>query len=164
MSSSNAVKPPDGLTIRRFRRETSPEDFERALRLRLEVFVEEQAVPLEDEQDEVEDEAWHWLLFAETTGEVLATGRLVSYQEGCQTRPVAKISRIAVKRSHRGRRLGEAMMLEILQTARQEGYAQAVLDSQTHALPFYEKLGFVAEGDVFEDCGIAVCQMRFILD
>ena len=35
-----------------------------------------------------------------------------------------------------------------------------VLDAQMHALAFYERLGYVAEGDVFMDAGIPHRHMR----
>lgn len=78
-------------------------------------------------------------------------------------RPVAKIGRIAVKRSMRGKRLGELVMREILATAMEQGYEQAILDAQVQALPFYEKLGFVAEGDEFLDANIPHYAMRYML-
>ena len=71
-------------------------------------------------------------------------------------RPIAKIGRIAVKKDYRGQHLGERIMREILDHIREEGYEQAILDSQTHALKFYEKLGFIAEGDEFEEAGIFI--------
>jgi predicted GNAT family N-acyltransferase len=152
-----------GLTIKRFRREDSPDDFELAIGLRTVVFVDEQSVPIEEEQDDYDDEAIHWLITDDATGEALATGRMVAYQEGCQMRPVAKIGRIAVSQARRGQKLGDWIMREILQTVREEGYEQAILDSQTQAISFYEKLGFVAEGEEFLDAGILHYRMRLVL-
>jgi ElaA protein len=37
---------------------------------------------------------------------------------------------------------------------RARGLARAKLGSQVHAIRFYEALGFVAEGPVFDDAGI----------
>jgi predicted GNAT family N-acyltransferase len=88
---------------------------------------------------------------------------MVAYQEGCQMRPVAKIGRIAVSQARRGQKLGDWIMREILQTVREEGYEQAILDSQTQAISFYEKLGFVAEGEEFLDAGILHYRMRLVL-
>jgi ElaA protein len=34
------------------------------------------------------------------------------------------------------------------------GLRRAKLGSQVHAVPFYERLGFVAEGPVYDDAGI----------
>jgi predicted GNAT family N-acyltransferase len=149
--------------IRQFNRQGSASDFERALALRIEVFVEEQAVPIEEEQDEADDEAMHWLILDSATLTALCTARMVPYQEGCQMRPVAKIGRVAVKKTMRGKQLGALIMGEILATVQREGYDQAILDAQVQVIPFYEKLGFVTEGEEFLDAGIRHYRMRSVL-
>jgi len=134
-------------------RQTRTED-ERAqcLQIRMEVFVDEQQVPAELELDEYDDCATHLLL---TENDVpLATARLVN-KHG-----IAKIGRVAVVKSARGRGLGLRLMEAVLEEARVQGFAKAMLDSQTYAIPFYEKLGFVAEGEEFDDAGIPHRLMR----
>ena len=42
----------------------------------------------------------------------------------------------------------------VLEDAAARGLARAKLSSQTHAIPFYEKLGFVAYGEEYPDAGI----------
>jgi predicted GNAT family N-acyltransferase len=149
--------------IKHFLKADAPEDFERALALRFSVFVDEQAVPIKEEQDAYDAVALHWLVSDSATSNAVATGRLISYQESCQTQPVAKIGRIAVIKSARGKGLGEFIMKNILQTAYEAGYEQAILDAQVQALPFYARLGFVAEGDEFIDAGIPHFRMRVAL-
>ena len=120
--------------------------------IRKTVFVEEQAVPLELEMDEYDDAATHFLL---RDGDApLATARLLD-KHG-----LAKIGRVAVLQEARGRGLGLLLMRAVLDEARRQGFAEAVLDSQTYAIPFYERLGFVAEGDEFDDAGIPHYLMR----
>lgn len=148
--------------LRQFTREQDPDAFSLAMALRTEVFVDEQNVPVEEEQDPYDDEARHWLLL-DGHGRPVATGRMVSYQEACQMRPVAKIGRIAVKKSCRGQKLGDRIMLAILAGCRAEGFDQAILDAQTPVIPFYEKLGFEVEGDEFMDAGIPHFRMRLVL-
>lgn len=150
---------PNKLTIRIFRKEDAPQDFERAAQIRTTVFVEEQGLPLEEELDEYDDEAIHWLIVAPGE-EPIATGRIISCQEGCQMRPVAKIGRIAIKKSMRGLKLGNLLMQEILRVAIEEGYDQAILDARTDVVPFYEKLGFITEGDEFMECNTPLYRMR----
>ena len=53
----------------------------------------------------------------------------------------AKIGRVAVLQEARGRGLGLLLMRAVLEGARRQGFAEAVLDSQTYAIPFYERLG-----------------------
>ncbi len=151
------------LMMRQFRQAEDPDAFRLAMALRMEVFVDEQRVPPEEELDDHDAEALHWLLLEEASGQPVAVGRMLPYQEGCQMRPVAKIGRIAVKKSHRGQKLGDRLMQAILNACRAEGFDQAILDAQTPVIPFYEKLGFVAEGDEFMDAGIPHYRMRLVL-
>jgi predicted GNAT family N-acyltransferase len=152
------------LIVRRFRRSENPEDFSLALGLRTQVFVDEQKVPPEREQDEYEDECLHWLMLEASTGNPVATGRMRAYQEGCQMRPVAKLERIAVNKNLRGRKLGERLMRDMLATIQANGYEQVILDAQTPVLGFYEQLGFVAEGDEFMDACIPHYRMRLAFE
>lgn len=151
-----------GLQMLRFRPEESPEVFVKAQALRQAVFVEEQGVPSELEWDEFDTEAIHWLFIQPDSGEPVATARLLSYQEACQTPPVAKIGRVAVSQSVRGQGLGQHLMREILAHAQAEGFQQAILDAQTRAVPFYERLGFVKEGFEFMEAGIPHYRMRLV--
>ena len=121
--------------------------------IRKAVFVEEQAVPLELELDEYDDQAAHFLL-RDAAGTALATARLLD-KHG-----LAKIGRVAVLKEARGQGLGLKLMQFVLSEAQQRGFAEAVLDSQTYAIPFYERLGFIAEGDEFDDAGIPHFLMR----
>lgn len=122
------------------------------LAIRMEVFVQEQQVPAELELDEYDDAATHLLL---TEGGVpLATARLVD-KHG-----VAKIGRVAVSKAARGRGFGLRVMQAVLEEARRQKFSEAMLDSQTYAIPFYEKLGFAAEGEEFDDAGIPHRLMR----
>jgi predicted GNAT family N-acyltransferase len=160
--STIPVNSSNDLEIRCFTRTSSPQDFERSIQLRRDVFVVEQNGPLEDEPDHYDEEAVHWILL-DPQDIVIATGRMVDYQEACQMPPVAKIGRIAVKKEFRGRQLGDRVMREILSYVQNAGYRHSILDAQTYALQFYEKLGFVAEGLEFDEGGIPHKRMRLIL-
>ena len=46
-------------------------------------------------------------------------------------------------------------MARAISDATHAGYRRAVLNSQVHAGPFYEKLEFKFKGDVFFEAGIA---------
>ena len=130
----------------------TPADRAACYAIRKTVFVEEQAVPLHLELDEYDDVAAHFLL--RDGDAALATARMLD-KHG-----LAKIGRVAVLREARGRGLGLVLMRAVLDEARRQGFREAVLDSQTYAIPFYERLGFVAEGDEFDDAGIPHYLMR----
>ncbi|MFO0010032.1 MAG: GNAT family N-acetyltransferase [Betaproteobacteria bacterium] len=118
--------------------------------IRYAVFVDEQKVPTEIELDDWDALSLHALAL-DAQGRVLGTGRLL---------PDGHIGRMAVLRSARGQGVGTALLRALLQAARARGDREVVLSAQTHAMPFYEKAGFIAEGDDYDDAGIPHRQMR----
>lgn len=132
---------------------TTEADREACFSLRKDVFVEEQNVPVELELDEYDATATHFLM-RDANGAPVATARLLN-KHG-----LAKIGRVAVLKAVRGQGLGLELMRAVLDEARRQGFREAVLDSQTYAILFYERLGFVAEGDEFDDAGIPHFLMR----
>ncbi len=116
------------------------------LAIRETVFVQEQNVPPEDEWDGIDDHCMHVL--AQDGQQPAATVRILPKGN------TGKIQRVAVMASHRGTGLGKDVMIAALKICQAKGFDQAVLDSQIYAIPFYEKLEFVAEGPEFDDAGI----------
>ena len=124
--------------------------------LRRAVFVDEQGVPPDEEWDDLDTDAVH-LLARDTQGKPLGTARL--WLDG----GVGHIGRVCVLGEARGTGLGAALMHAALDALRARGAVRAELGAQCHALAFYEKLGFVAEGPVYDDAGIAHRHMIRIL-
>ena len=122
----------------------------RAEPVRFAVFVAEQGVPAELEIDPFDQLALHALAVA-TDGAVLGTGRLL---------PDGHIGRMAVLREARGRGVGGALLRALIEAARARGDREVALSAQTHAIPFYERFGFVAEGGEYDDAGIPHRRMR----
>ena len=118
--------------------------------LRMEVFVVEQGVPAAEELDAHDVTALH-VLAREThnPANIVATARLIPHGESR-----AAIGRVAVRKEYRGRGVGALVMRFIEDAARQRGIAQVELGAQCYALPFYEKLGYIAEGEIYLDCAI----------
>jgi len=128
---------------------SAPDDeglLECAYAIRKEVFCEEQKVPEELELDEYDREAWHFLLLVD--GVPAAAARLLN-KGGA-----AKIGRVAVLERYRDRGLGKRIMELAMHAAKELRLDPMVLDAQVAVIPFYERLGFVAEGGVFDDAGI----------
>ena len=96
--------------------------------LRRTVFIEEQNVPEAEEMGDLDGDAVH-LLATDAEDRPVATARLLDKDD------IGKIGRVCDALAARGVR-------------------QVRLGSQTHAMGFYEKLGFVAEGPVYDDAGI----------
>ncbi|HET6369942.1 MAG TPA: GNAT family N-acetyltransferase [Nitrospiria bacterium] len=128
------------------------EDFFRLIRLREEVFVLEQKVPLEVELDDEDDRATH--LIAREGREVVGTARLVVKGTA------GKVGRMAVKREWRKKGVGERLMETLIPLARERGVSSLVLHAQTSAVPFYKKQGFRTEGEKFIEAGIQHIAMR----
>ena len=114
------------------------------------VFVEEQKVPAEIELDEFDPVSLHALAF-DRAGRLLGTGRLL---------PDGHIGRMAVLRQARGLGVGGALLTALMQAARARGDREVALSAQTHAIPFYERFGFVADGEEYDDAGIPHRRMR----
>lgn len=123
-----------------------------AFALRREVFVFEQNVPEELEHDEYDLTATHFV--AVLAGEVVGTLRLILADEH------AKIGRVAVHRHFRGRGIARALMLAAMEHAAGAGQPRLYLTAQTDKLGLYEKLGFTAFGEVFDDAGMPHRAMR----
>ena len=124
-----------------------------AFAIRREVFVVGQGVPLDDEFDTAENEAEHVL--ARNAGRAVGTLRCRPYGPSTW-----KIERVAVTPEARGRGVAGRMLDWLLVRLDGRGVAQTVLHAQLRARSLYERLGFVAEGDVFMEDGIAHQRMR----
>ncbi|GAA3306329.1 GNAT family N-acetyltransferase [Streptomyces cinereospinus] len=131
--------------------------------VRKEVFVAEQGVPEDVEYDAHDATALH-VLAVRADGVPLGTGRLL-YGPAAAARTggdpeVGSLGRLAVTRESRGLGVGGALVRAIEDAARVRGLAAVDLHAQTHALGFYERLGYVAYGPEFSDAGMAHRAMR----
>jgi predicted GNAT family N-acyltransferase len=143
------------------------DDLEACFTVRKEVFVVEQQVPQDLEYDEYDAGAVHVLAVGED-GMPLGTGRLLSgaaaaAKNGGDTE-VGSLGRLAVTRAARGLGVGAALVRAIEDAARARGLTAVDLHAQTHALGFYERLGYVAYGPEFQDAGLPHRAMRKMLD
>jgi predicted GNAT family N-acyltransferase len=114
------------------------------------VFVQEQRVPLELEWDSLDEACLH-VLAVDRGGAPIGTGRLLA--DGY-------IGRMAVLATWRRRGVGAALLTELTRMAIEEGYVEVMLNAQVHAMGFYARYGFAAEGEEFLDAGIAHVRMR----
>ncbi|WP_420808765.1 GNAT family N-acetyltransferase [Bacillus salacetis] len=123
-----------------------------AMLVRKEVFVGEQNVPLEEEIDEFENSSAHFVLYDER--EPVGAGRFrVKDGQG-------KVERICVLSSARGKGAGKLIMNFIEDHARSKDIPALILNAQTHAIPFYENLGYSVTSGEFLDAGIPHKSMK----
>ena len=124
-----------------------------AMKVRVEVFVEEQRIPLEMEQDPADPHCLHAVAY-NRLGQVVATGRLLPSEGG-----VARIGRMAVKRLLRGAGQGARVLDTLVQAARERGDAQVLLHAQRSAEGFSARAGFAPQGDGFDEAGLPHIEM-----
>jgi predicted GNAT family N-acyltransferase len=125
-------------------------DFNDLRAVREAVFVLEQNVPLELEWDKL-DPHCHHVVARDFQNQPIGTGRLT---------PDRKIGRMAVLRPWRGKGVGESLLRALIEQARDLRFPEVTLNAQVSAIGFYEKFGFTAYGDAFEEAGIQHQSMR----
>mgnify|MGYP001121051865 CR=1 FL=1 len=125
---------------------TTKEQLEDAYSVRRIVFVDEQQVPEEEEIDQFEDDATHIVLY---DNEVPVGAARLRILDG-----IGKLERICVLSSSRKNGAGKLLVNKLEELAIEQGVSKLKLNSQTHAIPFYDRLGYETVSDVFMDAGI----------
>ncbi|MDN3020860.1 GNAT family N-acetyltransferase [Streptomyces sp. S.PB5] len=140
-----------------------PADREMCFVVRKEVFVAEQGVPEDLEYDAYDAVAVHVLAVRED-GVPLGTGRLLYGPRAAEKvggdLSLGSLGRLAVTQEARGLGVGVALVRAIEEAARARGLTAVDLHAQTHALGFYERLGYVAYGPEYLEAGIPHQGMR----
>jgi YbgC/YbaW family acyl-CoA thioester hydrolase len=116
--------------------------------IRTAVFVQEQRIPADLEWDEEDATALHAVAY-NRLGQPVATGRLLAANGGA-----CKIGRMAVHQVLRGCGFGEQVLRALAAEAQRRGDRAIELHAQRTARAFYERLGFVARGEPYEEAGI----------
>ena len=119
---------------------------EACFQIRQVVFVQEQRVEPALEFDGLD--AGCVQVLASLEGEPVGTGRLRMFAEQ------AKVERVAVLKAHRGTGVGRALMVALHEVARQRGVRQLMLHAQESAVPFYEGLAYLRQGERFMEADI----------
>lgn len=123
-----------------------PERMELVYQIRDEVFVDEQSLTDDARNDPDDAISLHYLAFRD--GRPAGTGRLTMFGNEAQ------IAWVAVRAEERGRGVGKALMEAMIHRAAAEGADYVLLNAQTHAIGFYERLGFETVGSIFHMGGI----------
>ncbi len=138
--------------MKNLRVETSDwtKDKEALIELRTQVFVGEQKVPPSIEIDGLDPECRH--VKATADGIVIGTGRLL---------PDGHIGRMCIHKNYRQLGIGSLLLKNLVEQALAANYPRIALNSQSYAIPFYEKNGFVVDSEEFIDAGIPHRRMIF---
>ena len=126
---------------------TTDREREDAFSVRRKVFVDEQGVPLNLELDELDETADHFIVY---TAEIpIGAGRIRESNTG-----IGKVERVCVLPEYRGKHIGVLVMQALEDHAMIKGFEKVVLNAQSHAVPFYEKIGYVITSPEFMDADI----------
>jgi predicted GNAT family N-acyltransferase len=119
-------------------------------RIRRQVFIDEQHVPVELEW-EGDENIYQYVLVFEDTGQVIGTGRIS--KDG-------HIGRMAVTKCWRGKGVGQLILEKLIQYAIEQNINKLSLNAQITAVGFYQKQGFTGYGAEFLDAGIVHKRMH----
>lgn len=122
--------------------------------LREAVFINEQGAVAEEEFDAYDKSALFILILCDSRP--VATARVVKMPAGF------KIGRIVVDKNARGSGYGALVVNTAVEKAAALGAEEIFVDAQTHAVPFYEKLGFRVIGDSLIDRGLVHLPMKLL--
>ena len=112
--------------------------------IRTEVFIEEQHVPAYIEWDALDADAIH-LLALDEKNQPVGCARILKH---------GRVGGIAVAKPWRGSGLGKALLEKAVQICRRLNMPTINISSQTHAIKFYEKAGFVVTSEAYIDANI----------
>ncbi|HEX2525234.1 MAG TPA: GNAT family N-acetyltransferase [Geminicoccus sp.] len=121
----------------------------RAFEVRQAVFCDEQGVSIEGEFDGLDDACEH--LVATMGQRIVGAARIRPYGENGS---IGKIERVAVLKEARGTGMGERLVRFASEVLQARGHRILLLNAQVHAERFYRRLGYLPEGELFDDEGI----------
>ena len=130
----------------RVRQVSSAKELKTVYSIRTRVFVKEQGVPEEIELDRDDKRAVHFL--ASIAGKAVATARIVMRHGN------AKIGRMAVLKSYRGRGIGTRLLKRAIVSAKKQNARTIYLHAQVPVIGFYEAMAFRCVGPIFKEAGI----------
>ncbi|GAA5989560.1 hypothetical protein JCM5350_002108 [Sporobolomyces pararoseus] len=137
--------------------------YKQCLDIRIAVFVDEQKFTMEDELDEKDEASDHLLLVDEKPdGSIENVGTIRWWP--IPGKPAGKMGRVAVVKNYRGTGIGR-VLIDVLEehlkerrgkageASKGQKEVQSIAHSQAYAQGFYEKSGYVREGDLFLEDG-----------
>ena len=107
-------------------------------RIRHQVFVVEQQIPVDADRGGLDAESFH--VIALLGKEIVGTGRLTAEEDG-----KGLLFRIGVLKKVRGKGLAKRIIKELETIAMQHSLNFLYLDPHDHLQPFYESLGYIKE-------------------
>ncbi|BDX03556.1 GNAT family acetyltransferase [Marinomonas pontica] len=111
--------------------------------VRKQVFILELGIPAEEEWDDQDEDAVHFVSFGTTA---VPTGT-------CRLSEDGQISKLAVLPAYRHQGYGEMLLIRAIKVAREMGFRKVFLNALVDVQTFYEKQNFYTDGKVFLGAG-----------
>ena len=126
--------------------------------IRKEVFVKEQGINEKDEFDNADAIFNTKIIVLYKNEKPFATARLIEKNNKLF------IGRVAILKEYRGLNYGILLLNKLIEKAKKDfKYNELYVISQSYASGFYEKVGFVAFGEEFEESNIRQVNMKLNL-
>lgn len=116
-----------------------------SLYIRMNVFVLERGLALEDEFDENDTQKTKYAVMFDEN-QPIATARSLSENE-----EILRIGRVATLKKYRGQKYGSEVFLALENLAKTENYKKILVHAELTAAPFYEKLGYKRHGEIYKE-------------
>ncbi|MFA6023368.1 MAG: GNAT family N-acetyltransferase [Candidatus Pacearchaeota archaeon] len=127
------------------------EELEDILDIRKKVFTEEQGIDEKSDKDGLDNMADH--LVAKYDNTYVGCTR-IRFLDG-----KAKLERLAVLKEYRKLGIGKEIMNSTIDYCKLKNVGEIYFDAQYYLKNYYEKFGFKAKGEPFEEVGIKHIQM-----
>jgi predicted GNAT family N-acyltransferase len=131
------------------------QELDEAFEIRREVFIVGQDCPEEEEFDDFDEEATHFIAYVK--GEPAGTCRFRTTSKG------VKLERFAVLEKFRGEGIGKRLVQTVLGYLDKEDLEEGTLiylHSQVAAMGLYTRFGFEKVGEMFDEVGIDHYEMQ----
>ena len=120
--------------------------------LRVRTFVIGRGVPEEIEMDGKDPELLHFCIYEED--------KLLAYLRAEDIGDMLHIGRVCVEENLRKQGLGRKLLEFLENYAKDKGFSAIELSAVDTAVGFYEKLGFVTEGEYYLETGVPHIYMK----
>jgi len=121
--------------------------------VRTQVFILEQGISPQEEFDHY-DTPQRYFLLALDKGKPVGT---IRYEETDAT--TLKPDRLCVLAPYRKKGIGMALLTQLEEIGKEQGYQKSCLSAEVIAIPFYEKLGYHVASSPFKEDGILCVTM-----
>lgn len=126
------------------------------INIRTEAFIIGRGVSPEIELDGRDSQLEHFCLYE--------GNKLLAYLRAEEAGKLVHIGRVAVCKEMRNHGLGRKLLEYLFETVESRGFEGVELSAVDTAVGFYEKLGFVGEGDYYMETGVPHIYMKYMFN